>query len=395
MNVLVINCGSSSLKYQLINSDTEAVLAKGLCERIGIDGRLVYQKAGCDKEVTEAAMPTHKEAIQMVLNALTNEATGAIASLEEVNAIGHRVVHGGEKFASSVVITDEVVAAIEECNDLAPLHNPANLIGINVCAELMPGVPQVAVFDTAFHQTMPAKAYLYGLPIEYYDKYKVRRYGFHGTSHSFVSKRAIDFLGLDKDNSKVIVCHLGNGSSISAVVNGKCVDTTMGLTPLEGVVMGTRSGNIDPAIMEYIAKKENLDIAGVMNVLNKKSGLQGMSGVSSDMRDLEAAANAGNVNAMNATEVLCYGIAKFVGGYVAAMNGVDAIVFTAGIGENAGNVRETVVSYLGYLGITLDKEANGKRGEEMVISTADSKVKVAVIPTNEELAICRETVALV
>ena len=242
---------------------------------------------------------------------------------------------------------------------------------------------------------MPAKAYLYGLPIEYYDKYKVRRYGFHGTSHSFVSKRAIDFLGLDKDNSKVIVCHLGNGSSISAVVNGKCVDTTMGLTPLEGVVMGTRSGNIDPAIMEYIAKKENLDIAGVMNVLNKKSGLQGMSGVSSDMRDLEAAANAGNVNAMNATEVLCYGIAKFVGGYVAAMNGVDAIVFTAGIGENAGNVRETVVSYLGYLGITLDKEANGKRGEEMVISTADSKVKVAVIPTNEELAICRETVALV
>ena len=395
MNVLVINCGSSSLNYQLINSDTEAVLAKGLCERIGIDGRLVYQKAGCDKEVTEAAMPTHKEAIQMVLNALTNEATGAIASLEEVNAIGHRVVHGGEKFASSVVITDEVVAAIEECNDLAPLHNPANLIGINVCAELMPGVPQVAVFDTAFHQTMHAKAYLYGLPIEYYKNYKVRRYGFHGTSHSFVSKRAIDFLGLDKDNSKVIVCHLGNGSSISAVVNGKCVDTTMGLTPLEGVVMGTRSGNIDPAIMEYIAKKENLDIAGVMNVLNKKSGLQGMSGVSSDMRDLEAAANAGNVNAMNASEVLCYGIAKFVGGYVAAMNGVDAIVFPAGIGENAGNVRETVVSYLGYLGITLDKEANGKRGEEMVISTADSKVKVAVIPTNEELAICRETVALV
>ena len=395
MNVLVINCGSSSLKYQLIDSETEAVLAKGLCERIGIDGRLVYQKTGCDKEVTEAAMPTHKEAIQMVLDALTNEKTGAIASLKEVNAIGHRVVHGGEKFASSAVITDEMIAAVTECNDLAPLHNPANLLGINVCAELMPGVPQVGVFDTAFHQTMPAKAYLYGLPIEYYKNYKVRRYGFHGTSHSFVSKRAIEFLGLDPENSKVIVCHLGNGSSISAVVNGKCVDTTMGLTPLEGVVMGTRSGNIDPAIMEYIAKKENLDIAGVMNVLNKNSGLQGLSGVSSDMRDLEAAANAGNVDAQNATEVLCYGIAKFVGGYVAAMNGVDAIVFTAGIGENDGNVRREVCSYLGYLGVAVDEEANGKRGEEIVISTPDSKVKVAVIPTNEELAICRETVALV
>ena len=395
MNVLVINCGSSSLKYQLIDSETEAVLAKGLCERIGIDGRLVYQKAGCDKEITEAAMPTHKEAIQMVLDALTNEKTGAIKSLSEVNAIGHRVVHGGEKFSSSAVITDEMIKAVEECNDLAPLHNPANLIGIRVCAELMPGVPQVGVFDTAFHQTMPAKAYLYGLPIEYYKKYKVRRYGFHGTSHSFVSKRAIEFLGLDKDNSKVIVCHLGNGSSISAVLNGKCVDTTMGLTPLEGVVMGTRSGNIDPAIVEYIAKKENLDIDGVMNVLNKKSGLQGMSGVSSDMRDLQAAAASGNVDAENAIEVLCYGIAKFVGGYVAAMNGVDAIVFTAGIGENVGNVRKKVCSYLGYLGITIDETANQAQGEEVVISTADSKVKVAVIPTNEELAICRETVALV
>ena len=341
-------------------------------------------------------MPTHKEAIQMVLEALTNEKTGAIASLKEVNAIGHRVVHGGEKFASSVIIDEEVVKAVEECNDLAPLHNPANLIGINVCAELMPGVPQVAVFDTAFHQTMPPKAYLYGLPLEYYKNYKVRRYGFHGTSHSFVSKRAVDFLGLNKEDSKVIVCHLGNGSSISAVRNGKCVDTTMGLTPLEGVVMGTRSGNIDPAIMEFIAKKEDLDIAGVMNVLNKKSGLLGLSGgLSSDFRDLNEAAESGNQDAANAIEVLSYGIAKFVGGYVAAMNGVDAIVFTAGIGENACPVREKVVSYLGYLGITLDKEANSKRGEEIVISTADSKVKVAVIPTNEELAICRETVALV
>ena len=395
MNVLVINCGSSSLKYQLIDSDTEAVLAKGLCERIGIDGRLVYQKAGNDKEITEASMPTHKEAIQMVLEALTNEKTGAIKSLAEVNAIGHRIVHGGEKFASSAIITDEMIKAVEECNDLAPLHNPANLIGIRVCSELMPNVPQVGVFDTAFHQTMPAKAYLYGLPIEYYKNYKVRRYGFHGTSHSFVSKRAVEFLGLDKDNSKVIVCHLGNGSSISAVQNGKCVDTTMGLTPLEGVVMGTRSGSIDPAIVEYIAKKENLDLAGVMNVLNKKSGLQGMSGVSSDMRDLRTAAAEGNEDAKNAIEVLCYGIAKYVGGYVAAMNGVDAIVFTAGIGENVGMIREKVCSYLGFLGVTIDAKANEAMGEEVVISGADSKVKVAVIPTNEELAICRDTVALV
>ena len=395
MNVLVINCGSSSLKYQLIDSDTEAVLAKGLCERIGIDGRLVYQKAGNDKEITEASMPTHKEAIQMVLEALTNEKTGAIKSLAEVNAIGHRIVHGGEKFASSAIITDEMIKAVEECNDLAPLHNPANLIGIRVCSELMPNVPQVGVFDTAFHQTMPAKAYLYRIPIEYYKNYKVRRYGFHGTSHSFVSKRAVEFLGLDKDNSKVIVCHLGNGSSISAVQNGKCVDTTMGLTPLEGVVMGTRSGSIDPAIVEYIAKKENLDLAGVMNVLNKKSGLQGMSGVSSDMRDLRVAAAEGNEDAKNAIEVLCYGIAKYVGGYVAAMNGVDAIVFTAGIGENVGMIREKVCSYLGFLGVTIDAKANEAMGEEVVISGADSKVKVAVIPTNEELAICRDTVALV
>ena len=395
MNVLVINCGSSSLKYQLINSDTEAVLAKGLCERIGIDGRLTYQKAGGEKEVTEAAMPTHKEAIQLVLNALTNEKTGAVKSLAEVNAVGHRVVHGGEKFASSVVINDEVLKAIEECNDLAPLHNPANLIGINACRELMPGVPMVAVFDTAFHQTMPEKAYLYGLPYEYYEKYAVRRYGFHGTSHSFVSKHAAEFLGLDLNNSKIIVAHLGNGASISAVLNGKCVDTSMGLTPLEGLVMGTRSGDIDPAIMEFIAKKENLDIAGVMNVLNKKSGVQGISKVSSDFRDLENGMEEGNKLCAAALDVFCYRVAKYIGSYVAAMNGVDAIAFTAGIGENAPLVREKVLAYLGYLGINLDKEANGKRGDDCVISTADSKVKVAVIPTNEELAICRETVALV
>ena len=395
MNVLVINCGSSSLKYQLIDSKTEAVLAKGLCERIGIDGRLVYQKAGGDKEITEAAMPTHKEAIQMVLHALVNEKTGAIKSLDEVGAIGHRVVHGGEKFAASAVITDEMIKTVEECNDLAPLHNPANLIGIRVCAELMPHVPQVGVFDTAFHQTMPPKAYLYGLPLDYYKKYKIRRDGFHGTSHSYVSKHAIQFLGLDPDNSKVIVCHLGNGSSISAVQNGKCIDTTMGLTPLEGVIMGTRSGSIDPAIVEFIAKKENLDIAGVMNVLNKKSGLLGMSGISSDMRDLEDAAAEGNEDAKNAREALAYGIAKYVGGYVAAMNGVDAIIFTAGIGENDNLVREDICSYFKYLGVAIDLEANKKRGEDIVISTPDSKVKVAVIPTNEELAICRDTVALV
>ena len=395
MNVLVINCGSSSLKYQLINSDTEDVLAKGLCERIGIDGRLVYQKAGCDKEITEAAMPTHKEAIQMVLDALVNDKTGAIKSLSEVNAVGHRIVHGGEKFASSVLITDEVLEAVAQCNDLAPLHNPANLIGINACKELMPGVPMVAVFDTAFHQTMPEKAYLYGLPYEYYENYKVRRYGFHGTSHSFVSKETARFLGMDLENSKIIVCHLGNGASISAVKDGKCVDTSMGPTPLEGLVMGTRSGDIDPAIMEYIAKKEDLDIAGVMNVLNKKSGLEGISGLSSDFRDLTAGAKEGNKRAIAAIEVFCYRVAKYVGSYVAAMNGVDAIAFTAGIGENVGLVREKVCSYLGYLGITLDAEANAKSGDDCVISAADSKVKVAVIPTNEELAICRETVALV
>ena len=396
MNVLVINCGSSSLKYQLINSDSEEVLAKGLCERIGIDGRLVYQKAGCDKEITEAPMPTHKEAIQMVLDALVNEKTGAIASLAEVNAVGHRIVHGGEKFASSAVITDEMMAAVAECNDLAPLHNPANLIGINACKELMPDVPMVGVFDTAFHQTMPAKAYLYGLPYEYYEKYKVRRYGFHGTSHSFVSKHAAEFLGMDISNSKIIVCHLGNGASISAVKDGKCVDTSMGLTPLEGLVMGTRSGDIDPAIMEFLAKKENLDIAGVMNVLNKKSGVFGLSKeLSSDFRDLESAMNDGNEFAKNAIDVFAYRVAKYVGAYVAALNGVDAIAFTAGIGENAGIVRAKVCEYLGYLGIALDEEANAKRGEDMVISTPDSKVKVAVIPTNEELAICRETVALV
>ncbi len=395
MNVLVINCGSSSLKYQLINSDSEEVLAKGLCERIGIDGRLVYQKEGCAKEITESPMPTHKEAIQMVLDALVNEKTGAVKTLAEIDAVGHRVVHGGEKFASSIVLTEDVLKQIEECNDLAPLHNPANLIGIRACQDLMPNVPMVGVFDTAFHQTMPRKAFLYGLPYEYYEKYKVRRYGFHGTSHSFVSKRTAEFLGLDYNKSKIIVAHLGNGASISAVLDGKCVDTSMGLTPLEGLVMGTRSGDIDPAIMEFIAKKENLDIDGVMNVLNKKSGVEGLSGVSSDFRDLEAAYHEGNERAIAACEVFAYRVAKYIGSYVAAMNGVDAIAFTAGIGENTSFIREKILSYFGYLGITMDAEANKKRGEDCIISTPDSKVTVCVIPTNEELAICRETVALV
>ena len=396
MNVLVINCGSSSLKFQLINSETEGVLAKGLCERIGIDGRLTYQPAGGEKKTEELAMPTHTEAIQFVINALTDAESGVVKDLSEIGAVGHRVVHGGEKFANSVVITDEVKKAIEECNDLAPLHNPANLIGINACQELMPGTPMVAVFDTAFHQTMPEKAYMYGLPYEYYEKYAVRRYGFHGTSHSFVSKRAAEILGKSYDDMKTVVCHLGNGASISAVLNGKCVDTSMGLTPLEGLVMGTRSGDIDPAILEYISKKEGLDIAELMNMLNKKSGVFGLSNnLSSDFRDLETAADEGNKQAQVALDVFCYRVAKYVGSYVAAMNGVDTIVFTAGIGENAALVRTKVCEYLGYLGITLDQEANGKRGEEIAISTPDSKVTVMVIPTNEELAIARETVALV
>ena len=396
MNVLVINCGSSSLKFQLINSESEAVLAKGLCERIGIDGRLTYQPAGGAKEVSDLAMPTHTEAIQFVINALTNAETGVVASLEEIGAVGHRVVHGGEKFASSTVITEEVIKAIEECSDLAPLHNPANLIGIAACQQLMPGTPMVAVFDTAFHQTMPSEAYMYALPQEYYDKYKVRRYGFHGTSHSFVSKRMAEILEKPYDEVKTIVCHLGNGSSICAVNGGKSVDTSMGLTPLEGLAMGTRSGDVDAGALELIAKKEGLDVAGLLNMLNKKSGVFGLSnGLSSDFRDLWAGAEAGNVYAQNALDVFCYRVAKYVGAYAAAMNGVDAIAFTAGVGENDMGVREKVCAYLGYLGIEIDLDVNNCRGKEIEISKPDSKVKVWIVPTNEELAIARETAALV
>ncbi len=396
MDVLVINCGSSSLKYQLIDSETEHVLASGLCERIGIDGRFTFKPADGEKIVKDSTMKDHKDAIQIVLDALVDPATGVIKNLDSISAVGHRVVHGGEKFAKSVVITDEVIAAIKDCNDLAPLHNPANLIGIDACRQALPNVPMVAVFDTAFHQTMPEKAYLYGLPIKYYEDYKVRRYGFHGTSHSFVSKRLIELAGLDKNNSKVIVCHLGNGSSISAVVNGESIDTSMGLTPLEGMPMGTRSGSIDPAIVEFLCKKENKSVSEIMNVLNKESGVLGMSnGLSSDFRDLSDGASKGNNYAKNALDVFAYDVAKLVGGYVAAMNGVDAIAFTAGVGENDSATRKAILSYLGYLGITVDEEANSIRGEEKMISTADSKVKVFVVPTNEELAIARETVALV
>lgn len=394
MKVLVINCGSSSLKYQLIDSETEVALAVGLCERIGIDGRLNHTPNGGEKVVIEQAMPDHEVAIRMVLDALTNENYGVIKNLDEIDAIGHRLVHGGEKFTKSVIIDDEVIAGVEECSPLAPLHNPANLIGVRACQAIMLGVPNIGVFDTAFHQTMEPVAYMYGLPYEYYEKYKVRRYGFHGTSHSFVSKRAIQMLNLDPDNSKIIVCHLGNGSSISAVKNGKVVDTSMGMTPMEGLVMGTRCGDMDPTIVEYLAHSLNKSLEEVMVILNKKSGVLGISGVSSDFRDLDKASNEGNERAKLAVEVFSYRTAKYIGSYIAAMNGVDAIVFTAGLGENNIVVREQILNHFGYMGITLDKEANQIRGEEKIISTPDSKVTVAVIPTNEELAIAHETVAL-
>ena len=395
MKVLVINCGSSSLKFQLIDSVSEQVLAKGLCERIGIDGRLTYFPAGGEKHTFEDPLPNHTVAVDSVLKKLTDPEIGVIASLAEIGAVGHRIVHGGEKFAQSTLLTEEAIQAVEACSELAPLHNPANIIGIRACQELMPGVPMVGVFDTAFHQTMPPKAFLYSLPYEYYEKYGVRRYGFHGTSHSFVSKRAAEILGKDVKDLKIIVCHLGNGASICAVDGGKSVDTSMGFTPLEGLTMGTRSGGMDPAIIEYLAAKENMTLPEVLNVLNKKSGVQGISGVSSDFRDLETAAKEGNSRAQAALDVFTYRVAKFIGYYAAAMNGVDVICFTAGIGENDMAVRAEVMSYLGYLGCYLDKEANNVRGEERIISTPDSKVTAMIVPTNEELAIARETVAIV
>ena len=396
MKVLVINCGSSSLKYQLIDSETETPLASGLCERIGIDGQLTHKVDGKKiKDEEKNAMPNHEVAVKLVLDELVDKEHGVISDLKEINAVGHRVVHGGEKFASSVIITEEVEKAISECNDLAPLHNPANLIGIEACKKALPGVPMVAVFDTAFHQTMPEKAYMYGIPYHYYEDYKIRRYGFHGTSHSFVSKRLAELAGLQLDNSKLIVCHIGNGGSVTAVQNGKSVDTSMGLTPLEGIIMGTRSGSIDPAIIEFIAHKENKTIDEIMTILNKKSGLAGMSGLTSDFRDLRAGKKEGNKQAEVTMDAFIYRIAKYVGAYVAAMNGVDAIAFTAGIGENAIEVRKGVMSYLGYLGVKADEKACEKTGEEVCVTTPDSKVKVFIVPTNEELAIARETKALV
>ncbi len=398
MNILVINCGSSSLKYQLISSETEEVLAKGLCERIGIDGSAIsHTPAGGSKVTEEVPMADHTDAVRYVIEKLTDANVGVIKSLDEIDAVGHRIVHGGEKFASSVVIDDEVMKAIEECNDLAPLHNPANLIGINSCKSIMPGVPMVAVFDTAFHQTMPKKAYLYGLPYEYYEKYKVRRYGFHGTSHDFVSKRAAEMIGKNRDDLKIIVCHLGNGASISAVDHGRSVDTSMGMTPLEGLIMGTRSGDIDPAIVGFLAEKENMTAEEVVSVCNKKSGILGLSGgISSDFRDLELAmTEEGNQMAAGALEAFAYRVAKYIGAYAMAMKGVDVIAFTAGVGENNKTMRAAIGEYLGWLGTSMDPEKNQIRGEEVILSKDTDKVVTMIVPTNEELAIARETVRLV
>ena len=397
MNVLVINCGSSSLKYQLINSDSETVLAKGLCERIGIDGSAItHQKAGEGKIKTEIPMSNHTDAVNFVIEKLTDAQVGVIKSLDEIDAVGHRMVHGGEEFAGSCVITEDVIKVVESCNDLAPLHNPANLIGIAACKEVMPKVPMVGVFDTAFHQTMPKKAYLYGLPYEYYDKYKVRRYGFHGTSHDFVSNRAAQILGKDRKDLKIIVCHLGNGASITAVKNGVSVDTSMGLTPLEGLIMGTRSGDLDPAIVTFIAEKEGITAQEVIDICNKKSGVLGLSGgFSSDFRDLAEAAAGGNDMAKTALDAYAYRVGKYIGAYTAAMNGVDVICFTAGAGENNAEVRALIGQYIGFLGTNIDPEKNKVRGEEIILSDEGSKVVTMVVPTDEEMAIARETVRLV
>ena len=399
MNVLVINAGSSSLKYQLLNPETGALLAKGLCERIGIDGKFTYKPQVEGKEALKAvdvAMPTHSEAIQAVLNALVDPTNGVIASMDEIDAVGHRVVHGGEKFASSVLLTDEVMAAIEECNPLAPLHNPANIIGINACkAVLGDKVPQVGVFDTAFHQTMPPKAYTYAIPYEYYENDKMRRYGFHGTSHRYVSKRCAEILGKDPSELKIVSCHLGNGSSLAAVDGGKSVDTSMGLTPLAGLPMGTRSGDMDAGVIEFIANMYCMNVSEAVFILNMKSGVLGFSGVSSDFRDLEEAAEKGNKRAALAIEVFEYRVRKMIGEYAAAMGGVDAVIFTAGVGENSPELREEFVKGLEFMGITIDPEKNKVRGEERIISKDGAPVKVLVIPTNEELMIAMDTMEIV
>ena len=398
MNILVINAGSSSLKYQLLNPDSGVLLAKGLCERIGIDGKFTYKPQAEGKEVLKAvdvAMPTHSEAIQAVLNALVDPKNGVVGSMKEIDAVGHRVVHGGEAFAGSVLITDEEMKALEDCIPLAPLHNPANITGINACTAVMgKEVPQVAVFDTAFHQTMPPKAYMYALPHAYYEKDKVRRYGFHGTSHKYVSTRAAAMLGKKPEEVKLISCHLGNGSSVAAVDGGKSVDTSMGFTPLAGVPMGTRSGDVDAGILQYLMNKYGMDIDQMLDVLNKKSGVEGLSGVSSDFRDLENAAEEGNELAILARDKFAYEVKKYVGAYAAAMGGVDAIIFTAGVGENDGGIRTAICQGLEFMGVKMDPATAGIRGEEAVLSAPDSSVKVLLIPTNEELMIAMDTAAI-
>lgn len=393
MKILVVNCGSSSLKYQLIDMADERVIAKGLCERIGIEGsKLTHQPAGKDKYEVEKAMPNHKVAIQLVMDALQDSEHGVIQNTDEISAIGHRVLHGGTTYSESIVVDDDVKRVIRECFDLGPLHNPANLMGIEACEAAMPGKPNVAVWDTGFGMAMPEKAYMYAIPHEYYEKYSIRRYGFHGTSHMFVSGEAIKFGGLDPEHAKVIVCHLGNGASVSASIGGKCVDTSMGLTPLEGLIMGTRSGDIDPAVVQFICNKEGKDVNELLNILNKKSGVLGMSGgISSDFRDIGAAKSEGNHLAEVALDAFIYRVAKYIGAYTAAMNGVDAIAFTAGVGENDIESRKAICEYLGFLGVKIDDAANNVRGKMTVISSPDSKVKVMLIPTNEELAIARET----
>lgn len=397
MKILVINCGSSSLKYQLIDMENEEVLAKGLCERIGIEGsNLSHKAAGKEELEVKKEMPNHTVAIKMVMDALVDPEYGVIKDTSEISAVGHRVLHAGTVYSDSIVVNEDVKNVIRDCFDLGPLHNPANLMGIEACEEAMPGTPNVAVFDTAFGMKMPEKASLYAIPYEYYEKYSIRRYGFHGTSHSYVSKEAIKYCELDPETAKVIVCHLGNGASVSASIGGKCVDTSMGLTPLEGLIMGTRSGDIDPAVVQFICNKEGKDVNEVLNILNKKSGILGMSGgVSSDFRDVQKAQSEGNHKADVAIQAFIYRVAKYIGAYVAAMNGVDAIVFTAGVGENDKPIRGAVCEYLGYLGIEIDPEINKARGKRVTISTPESKVKVCVIPTNEELSITRETLALV
>ncbi|MCI1959601.1 MAG: acetate kinase [Clostridia bacterium] len=395
MKILVINCGSSSLKYQLIDMDTETLLAKGLCERIGIDGRLKHEAAGKAKYVCESPLNDHKDALKSVVNALLDPEHGVISSISEIGAVGHRVAHGGDHFSHSVLVTPEVKEYIKKYIELAPLHNPANLEGIEVCEKLMPGVPMVAVFDTAFHQTMPEKAYLYAIPYKYYEKYKVRKYGFHGTSHKYVSQECARMMGIPIENLKIITCHLGNGGSVTAIQGGLSIDTSMGFTPLDGIAMGTRSGSIDPAAVLYLMRKENLSVDEMDRILNKESGVYGISGVSSDFRDIEEAESEGNERAAAALETFAYRVAKTIGEYVATMNGVDAIVFTAGLGENSGPIRQLICSYLGYLGIELDSYRNSLRGEAVEITTKQSRVQVFVIPTNEELVIARDTKEIV